>query len=77
MGDLRLLRNDIIHNAGIACKQNSCRLSALKAWEEGATINYDEESVESIVRQVKREIDRFLISRNLPDPEHRKLWRVR
>jgi len=58
MGDLRLLRNSIIHHAGVALKEvEKCEL--LKWYKEGDTIFIDKSKFEDIVFYVKDALNHF------------------
>jgi hypothetical protein len=76
MGDLRLLRHDVIHRRGIVSRETVKGLKILTGFTIDSHLVLNEDQVESLVRSVKAEVDDLVKAAGLPDPEHRKIWRV-
>ena len=77
IGDLRLLRNDVIHHRGILQKKTVRKLEVISGLSAGCELTLDGEAVESMVREVKSAMDEIVVKTGAPDPEHRKIWHVR
>jgi hypothetical protein len=76
LGDLRLLRNDILHHRAVATKQYSARLTVLPQVEPGAEITSTRAQAEQLVRLVKAGIDALVLEATGTDPKHRAIWHV-
>jgi len=76
LGDLRLLRRDIIHHRGIATKETVTRLSAGHGFEEGSEINLSGSDLEELIRKIKGAMDELVVQAGGTDPLHRTLWHV-
>jgi hypothetical protein len=77
MGDLRLVRDDIIHHRGFVTKKTDTKLELLKQFKEGDEIVLDDPAVEALVRQVKAVLDSLVVDAGGVDPLHRTIWHVR
>jgi len=77
LGDLRLLRGDVIHHRGIVTRETVEKLSVLSGFKEGAEITLAEDSVEALTRAIKAAMDAIVVQAGAPDPLHRKLWHVK
>ena len=52
-GDMRLIRNDIIHNRGIASRNKSGRCEVLKWFVEGEVIRIASHHIDDFVRKFR------------------------
>ena len=77
MGDLRLVRDDIIHHRGFVTKKTDTKLELLKQFKEGDEIVLDDPAVEALVRQVKAVLDSLVVDAGGIDPLYRTIWHVR
>lgn len=77
LGDLRLLRQDIIHHRGIVRPDTERKLQTLSGFATGATIALDFKSVAATVRQVKGAMDQIVVGAGGADPLHREILRFR
>lgn len=76
LGDLRLLRRDVIHHQGFVTKDTATKLSVLAGFQEGAEINFTDEDIEALIRRIKAAMDELVVQVGGPDPLHRTLWHV-
>lgn len=76
LGDLRLLRHNVIHHRGVVTCDTPRRLEVLRGFVEGETIALSELEAEQLVRRVKAEIDNLVLTATGVDPEHRKIWHL-
>lgn len=77
MGDLRLLRNDIIHNRGVVTDKTATRLEVIQGLSQGQEILFDDEGFHSIIREVKAFLDRVVTKATGDDPQYRTIWHIR
>lgn len=76
LGDLRHLRQDVIHHRGVVRGDTVKKLAVLKGFVEGKQLCLSEEEVERIILEVKSALDALVVEAGCPDPLHRKVWRV-
>ena len=76
LGDLRLLRHDVVHHRAIVTKETVTKLVVLRVFQAGAEIILPEEAVETLVRKIKGSMDELLIQAGGKDPQHRTIWHV-
>lgn len=75
-GDIRLLRQDVIHHRAIITKDTKKKLSGFTGLLEGKEINLTEGEVEAFVRDIKAAMDELVVQTGGADPLHRTLWHV-
>jgi hypothetical protein len=71
LGDIRLLRNDILHNHGVLAKGTADRLEAISGLEADCRIILDEHEVDEMVKAIKAFIDKLVIDSIDQDPGYR------
>lgn len=76
LGDLRLLRHDIVHHRGILQADTVRRLQVIPGMAAGVRIEVNEIGIEALVRGLKIAFDQVVVDAGGADPNHRKLWRV-
>ncbi|MCR9161924.1 MAG: hypothetical protein ACE37F_26070 [Nannocystaceae bacterium] len=76
-GDLRLVRNDIIHCRGIIQEKTIEKLEVVQGLVVGEVLRLSEDAVEETVRAIKRVLDNLVVEHGGEDPKHRTVWRVR
>jgi hypothetical protein len=76
LGDLRLLRHDVIHKRAIVSIETVSKLEVLTKFEVGNAIRLEENDVREIVRGVKAAIDQIVIEKTGDDPGYRNFWRI-
>jgi hypothetical protein len=76
MGDLRLLRNEILHHRGVLTEDTCRGLTVLSVGPVGSAVGIKEQEVEALIHHVKAGLDAFVVSRGAPDPKHRTLWHL-
>jgi hypothetical protein len=76
LGDLRELRQDVIHHRGIVRGETVKKLGILKGFIACEQIQLTGEQVETIIVEVKSALDSLVVQAGCPDPLHRKVWRV-
>jgi hypothetical protein len=76
IGDLRLLRQDVIHHRSLLQLKHVEKLQVLPGFNAGDELTLDGEAVESIVHGLKAAMDELVVDSGETDPEHRKIWRV-
>lgn len=77
MGDLRLLRHEILHNRGRISNRTARRLKVIEGLGPGDNIDLDQDSVEALLRGTKQALDQLVLERLGRDPKHRTVWHVR
>jgi len=75
-GDIRLVRQDIIHHRGVVTKDTATKLSVLAGFHEGNEILLAEGDVEALVCNIKSAMDELVVQAGGQDPLHRTLWHV-
>lgn len=75
LGEIRLLRQDVIHHRGIVRHETQKELRLLSGFEGGQQIRLDGRQVESLVVQLKAALDSVAQQGGAPDPGHRMAWR--
>jgi hypothetical protein len=75
-GDLRLLRNDIVHNRGILQETTIRRLEVVAAGQPGTTLTFNDAAIETLVRNIKSALDALVVRSGGSDPQHRTLWHL-
>jgi hypothetical protein len=76
LGDLRLLRQDVIHHRGIVRSETSMKLAVLNGFVAGQQLCLSGEEVEAIIVEVMSAMDHLVVQAGCPDPMHRKVWHV-
>ena len=74
-GDLKLLRNDIVHHKGIVTKETSKKLSTISGLHEGAVITLTRSDIETLIHGIKAAMDSLVVKSGGTDPKHRTVWR--
>ena len=75
IGDLRLIRNDVVHCRGVISKDTHRKVTTITC-SEGLEIYFSDEAFEQLIREMKGALDRLVTDAGLPDPQHRTLWSV-
>lgn len=75
LGDIRLLRQDVIHHRGITRHETVRKLMVLSGFVPDTPIGLTGEQVEAIVVQIKSGLDALVMESGGPDPNHRFVWR--
>ncbi len=76
MGELRLLRQDVIHHRGKLQKATIQKVRFVGSCVVGDDLDLNDALVESIVRGLKSAMDDVVTEAGHPDPEHRKIWHI-
>ena len=75
MGDLRLLRHDIIHHQGVLRPATIEKLEVINGFTKGAgKLNFQEDQIEALLRGVKGMLDKIVVDAGGGDPGHRTVW---
>lgn len=77
MGDIRLLRNEILKHRGVISNDTAKRLKLLDGFSEGMIISLAEENMEQLVRAMKAACDDLARESAGIDPKLRTLWSIR
>ena len=76
VGDLRLLRHDVIHHRGIVRPETAKRLKVISGFPPDAAITLSGEQVEDLIVGLKAVLDDLAIKHGAPDPNYRGVWLV-
>ena len=76
LGDLRVLRQDVIHHGGIIRKETTRKLKVISGLRAGNELVLDAQNVEHLVVAVKAALDELMRETGLPDPEFRKTLQI-
>jgi len=76
LGDIRLLRHDVIHHRSVIKEETVHRLTEIQGLTADTELALDGRKVESLVRSVKAAMDDLVVSNGGADPEHRKIWHL-
>lgn len=76
LGDLRLLRQDVIHHQGVVREESLKKMTVLRGIVAGEQLQLTDERIEQLIREVKGTLDALVVSAGGSDPEHRKVWHV-
>ncbi|MBA2422153.1 MAG: hypothetical protein H0V61_02870 [Chitinophagales bacterium] len=76
IGDIRLLRQDIIHHQSIITAKTIKRLEVITGLSVNSELSLATFQVESLLRDVKECLDELVVKAGGKDPEHRKIWHV-
>jgi len=78
MGDIRLLRNDVIHNRSVIRSRTTKRLEVFRVpgLKAGRDLSLSEADAERLVRAIKAAMDELVVSAGEPDPQHRTILRL-
>lgn len=73
-GDLRLLRNDIVHCRGVVGKETARKLSRVKNLSEADEVYFTDDNFGAVIRALIGALDLLVVDAGLPDPGHRNRW---
>jgi len=76
LGDIRLLRHDILKHRGVLTEDKSKRLQVFDYLVGGQYIAFSESDIEQLVRAIKAALDNMVLAATGTDPEFRKVWRL-
>jgi len=76
IGDLRLLRQDILHHRSIIRPETFRKLAVIQGLVADTELALNDQDVESLVSKLKGALDDIVIKAGGTDPEHRKIWHV-
>ena len=76
IGDLRLLRQDVIHHQGVVRPETVKKLEVLGGLVEGSAISLSGQQVEDIVVGLKSALDKLALTHGAPDTNYRGAWLV-
>ena len=76
LGDLRALRQDVIHHRGLVRAETVRRLTVLTGLLAGDVLQLSKVAVEDTVLKLKGAMDDLAVSVGCPDPLHRQTWRA-
>jgi hypothetical protein len=76
LGDLRLLRNEILKHKGVITKPTVQRLEVISGFSEGDVIELPNEAMYELVRAVKAGSDVLAHALTGVDPMYRTIWHV-
>jgi hypothetical protein len=76
LGDVRLLRNEILKHRGVLTEDESKRLQVIGGLEVGQDINFSGDNIEQLVREIKAALDDMVQSATGTDPKFRTVWHV-
>ncbi len=76
LGDLRLLRNEVLKHRCVLSEQVQKRLEVIRGLEVGQVINFPEDEIEQSVRGIKAALDNMVQSATGTDPKFRTVWHV-
>jgi hypothetical protein len=77
LGDLRHLRNAVLHHRGVLTEKTHTKLEAIGGLEVGQVINFTEDDIVQLVRRIKAALDELVRSATGTDPELRTIWHIR
>jgi hypothetical protein len=75
-GDLRRLRNDIVHCSGRIQKDTAAKLEVMTHFKEGDEIVLKEDAVHSLVQDIEAVLDSLVVEAGGVDPRHRTVWQI-
>jgi hypothetical protein len=75
-GDIRRLRNDIIHNQGNVSEETVKKCEVMAGFSSGTALCLRIEDVKQFITQVKCALDTVVVEAGGPDPKHRTIWHV-
>ncbi len=76
VGDLRLLRNDIVPCSGRIQKETAAKLEIMTHFKEGDEIVLKEDAVHTLVQDLKAALDSLVVHAGGVDPHHRTVWQI-
>jgi hypothetical protein len=76
LGDLRLLRNEVLKHRGVLTEKVRMRLEVIGGLQAGQVINFAEDDIEQLIRGIKAALDDMVLSATGTDPEFRTVWHV-
>ena len=76
IGDLRLLRQDVIHHQGIVRPETVKKLEVLGGFTQDAAIALSGEQVEDLIVGLKAALDELAVQYGVPNPNYRGAWLV-
>jgi hypothetical protein len=76
MGDLRLLRQDVVHHRSIVRSETARKLTVIEGICSDIELSLGSEDVELLVHNVKEALDHLVVNAGGNDPELRKVWHV-
>jgi hypothetical protein len=75
-GDLKFLRNDIVHHKGIVTRDTIKKISEIRGLQEGKDIALNEKEVELMIQGIKCAMDTLVVKAGFSDPNHRTIWHI-
>ena len=76
IGDLRLLRQDVIHHQGVVRPETVEKLAVLGGFTQNAAIALSGEQVEDLIVGLKAALDELAVKYGTSDPNYRGVWLV-
>ena len=76
IGDLRLLRQDVIHHKGVVRAETIKKLEVLRDFMQGSAITLSGQQVEDLVVGLKSALDDLALKHGAPDANYRSVWLV-
>jgi hypothetical protein len=76
IGDLRLIRNAILHNKSRVTKDLQDKSEIIDGLKEGDEISFPDKMMYEIVHAIKSAMDDLVLKHTGQDPEHRTIWHV-
>ncbi len=76
LGDLRLIRNDVVHHRGILTERTARRLLVIEGLDIGDEVSFDDEAFHSIIHDIRAFLDRLILEATGVDPEYRALHHI-
>jgi hypothetical protein len=76
LGDIRLIRNAILHNKGRYTKE-CMKTEIIKGFSEGEEIDFDTITMFTLTQAIKTFMDEFVVQNGGEDPKHRDVKRIR
>jgi hypothetical protein len=70
VGDLRRLRNDIVHGRGRISKETAAKLEVMTHFKEGDEILLGQDAVRTLVQSLKSALDSLVVNAGGADPGH-------
>lgn len=76
-GDIRLLRNDILHHGGVVSRRTANQqLEIMTGQVVGKEVWLSEGEMEKLVRGIKSSLDELVLTATGSDPQFRTIWHV-
>lgn len=76
IGDLRWIRNAILHGKSRVTKEMNTKSEVLKWPREGQDFSFSAEQIYVITQKIKAAMDKLVEDKAAEDPKHRTIWHV-